>query len=492
MRSKTFTHYQVGILFLFLFFGFKTQTYSQATNASISGQVKDENGEPLIGAALLIKNELTGFTASAITNLTGNYTVNQLPLANDYSVTCTYMGYGTKVFTGYAVSQGDRIKLDIVLSEEAQSLSEVSVVANSLSNSIDRFGSSTAVTAKDMATLPVNGRNFNSLVDLSPVSNGSNLLGQLYSSTNYTIDGMTNRSPLSSGSTNRGPFSISMEAIREFEVSTNDYDVTNGRSGGGIISAVTKTGTNTVHGSAFLFNRADWLSSKYDTRGNVREDEFAIQQYGFTLGGPIIKDKLHFFLAYDGQRDARPLYIADIRTPEDENRYNLSQESLDRYLQIARNEYGVAESPQTGSFDKKRYSHTAFARIDYQINKSNLLTIRNNFSRDLNSQGVSDNSSINLYEVYGDHLSTANSLMASLRTEISNKLTNELKLQYLYTLDDGSPNAQLPSSNIPRAIVQRVESEVDGRNVNTTIQLGGQRYLPERFESNVYQLVNNL
>ncbi|WP_425639764.1 carboxypeptidase regulatory-like domain-containing protein [Algoriphagus yeomjeoni] len=492
MRSKTFTHYQVGILFLFLFFGFQAQTYSQATNASISGQVMDENGEPLIGAALLIKNELTGFTASAITNLTGNYTVNQLPLATDYSVTCTYLGYGTKVFTGYSVSQGDRIKLDIILSEEAQSLSEVSVVANSLSNSIDRFGSSTAVTAKDMATLPVNGRNFNSLVDLSPVSNGSNLLGQLYSSTNYTIDGMTNRSPLSSGSTNRGPFSISMEAIREFEVSTNDYDVTNGRSGGGIISAVTKTGTNTVHGSAFLFNRADWLSSKYDTRGNVREDEFAIQQYGFTLGGPIIKDKLHFFLAYDGQRDARPLYIADIRTPEDENRYNLSQESLDRYLQIARNEYGVAESPQTGSFDKKRYSHTAFARIDYQINKSNLLTIRNNFSRDLNSQGVSDNSSINLYEVYGDHLSTANSLMASLRTEINSKLTNELKLQYLYTLDDGRPNAQLPSSNIPRAIVQRVESVVDGSNVNTTIQLGGQRYLPERFESNVYQLVNNL
>jgi len=492
MSSKNSTHLRTGIILLLLFLGLGSHAFSQATNASISGKVTDKSGEPLIGAALLIKNELTGFTASAVTNLTGNYIVNQLPLATDYSVTCTYLGYGSKVFTGYAISQGDHIKLDIELSEEAQSLSEVSVVANSLSNSIDRFGSSTAVTAKDMATLPVNGRNFNSLVDLSPVSNGSNLLGQLYSSTNYTIDGMTNKSPLSSGATNRGPFSISMEAIREFEVVTNDYDVTNGRSGGGNISAVTKTGTNTVHGSAFLYNRAGWLASKYDTRGNKREDEFSIQQYGITLGGPLIKDKLHFFLAYDGQLDARPLFIADIRTPQDENRYNLSQESLDRYLQISRDEYGVAESPQTGSFNKKRYSHTAFARIDYQINKSNLLTIRNNFSRDLNNQGVSDNSSINLYEVYGNHLSTANSLMASLRTEISDRLTNEMKLQYLYTLDDGSPNEQLPSSNIPRAIVQRVESTVDGSNVNTTIQLGGQRYLPERFESKVYQFVNNL
>ncbi|WP_186758761.1 TonB-dependent receptor [Echinicola salinicaeni] len=492
MNSTIFINFTKGIILVFLLLAFRPAAYSQATNASISGNVTDTNSEPLIGAAILIKNEQTGFTASAITNLNGSYKVNQLPLGTDYSVTCSYIGYGSKTFTGYALNQGEHIKLDIQLNQSAQSLKEVTVVANSLSNSIDRFGSSTAVTAKDMATLPVNGRNFNSLVDISPVSNGSNLLGQLYSSTNYTIDGMTNKSPLSSGATNRGPFSISMEAIREFEVVTNDYDVTNGRSGGGIISAVTKTGTNQIHGSAFLFNRADWLSSNYDTRGNKREDEFSIQQYGFTLGGPIIKDKLHYFVAYDGQRDARPLYIADLRSAEDENRYNLSQESLDRYLQIGRDKYGLADSPQTGSFSKKRYSHTAFARIDYQINKSNLLTIRNNYSRDLNSQGVSDNSSINLYEVYGDHLSTANSLMASLRSEINSKLTNELKLQYLYTLDDGRPNAQLPSTNIPRAIVQRVESQVDGNNVNTTIQLGGQRYLPERFESNVYQLVNNL
>ena len=240
MISKT-TTLKAGLWVFALLLMLSTRVYSQATNASISGKVTDQQGEPLIGAAILVKNELTGFTASAVTNLSGVYILNQLPLATDYSVTCTYMGYGTKVFTGYAVNQGDHIKLDIQLAEDTQSLDEVSVVANSLSNSIDRFGSSTAVTAKDMATLPVNGRNFNSLVDLSPVSNGSNLLGQLYSSTNYTIDGMTNRSPLSSGSTNRGPFSISMEAIREFEVVTNDYDVTNGRSGGGIISAVTKT-----------------------------------------------------------------------------------------------------------------------------------------------------------------------------------------------------------------------------------------------------------
>lgn len=466
--------------------------FSQAVNATVSGKLTDTSGETIIGAQILIKNELTGFTASTVTGMTGNYLVSQIPLGTNYSVSATYLGYGTKTLTGISLNQGQIIKLDFVLSEQVQELNEVSVVANSITNSIDRLGSSTAVSSKDMSSLPVNGRNFNSLVDLSPVSNGNSLLGQLFSSTNYTIDGMTNRSPLSSGSTNRGPFSISMEAIREFEVLTNDYDVANGRSGGGIISAVTKTGTNRTEGSAFFFNRADWLASKYDIRGNLRQNEFAIQQYGVTLGGPIIKDKLHYFIAYDGQRDAQPLFIADLQTPEDEARFNVSQQSLDRYLQIARSKYGVAESPQTGSFDKLRYSHTAFARLDYQINSKNLLTIRNNFSWDLNSQGVNDNTSINLYEVYGDHLSKANSLMASLRTVLSPKLTNELKVQYLYTLDDGRPSNQLPSENIPRAIVLNIQSQVNDRTVNTNIQLGGQRYLPERFESKVYQLVNNL
>lgn len=492
MSLKTFTHKLcLSLILLFSIIG-SQNAFSQAVNATVSGKLTDTSGEMLIGAQILVKNELTGFTASTVTGVTGNYIISQIPLGTNYTVTANYMGYGSKSFTGIALNQGDNIKLDIELSEQAQELGEVSVVANSISNSIDRLGSSTAVTAKDMATLPVNGRNFNSLVDLSPVANGNSLLGQLFSSTNYTIDGMTNRSPLSSGATNRGPFSISMEAIREFEVVTNDYDVTNGRTGGGIISAVTKTGTNQLEGSAFLFNRADWLASKFDIRGNPRNNEFSIQQYGFSLGGPIIKDKLHFFVTYDGQRDAQPLFIADLQTPEDEVRFNISEESLDRYLQIARTKYGVADSPQTGSFDKLRYSHTAFLRLDYQINSKNLLSIRNNFSRDLNSQGVNDNTAINLYEVYGDHLSTANSLMASLRSVISPKLTNELKLQYLYVLDDGRPSAQLPSENIPRAIVQNVQSTVNDRTVNTNIQLGGQRFLPERFESNVYQLVNNL
>ena len=106
------------------------------------------------------------------------------------------------------------------------------------------------------------------------------------SSTNYTIDGMTAKGTVASGTTS-GAYTISMEAVREFEVVTNQYDVTYGRSGGGTVSAVTKSGTNTFTGSAFVFGRADWLSSPYDIRGNKTNSEYSTYQYGFSLGGPI-------------------------------------------------------------------------------------------------------------------------------------------------------------------------------------------------------------
>ena len=110
----------------------------------------------------------------------------------------------------------------------------------------------------------------------------------------------------------------------------------------------------------------------------------------------------------------------------------------------------------------------------------------------MNNLGVSDNSSINLYEVYGSHLSTDNSLLATLRSVISPSKTNELKVQYLYTLDDGRPSDQLPYNNIPRAIVQNISSSIDGQDYTlSSIQFGGQRYEPEKFKNNVVQVVDN-
>ncbi|WP_313264833.1 carboxypeptidase regulatory-like domain-containing protein [Sphingobacterium sp.] len=473
-----------------------TGLYAQTTQAGFSGKVTDENNKGVHGASIEVRNESTGFTTKTSTNANGDFNFKELPLGGPYTVKVTYIGYGEQVRSGFNLNQGDIVRLTIPIQNTSNVLETVELIGvSTLKNKIENLGAATAVTAKDIAKLPVNGRNFTSLMDLSPLSKGDNIGGQLGSSTNFTIDGMNAKNPTSAGSTTSrsgAPFSISIEAVREFKVVTNQYDVTYGRAGGGTVSAVTKQGTNQTHGSAWLYSRADWLSSPYDIRGNKRSNDFSTYQYGFTLGGPIIKDKLHYFVAWDHQRDARPLIIADINSEADEKRFNVTNATLDEFVNIGRNKYGLGNERQYGAFDKTRGSDAIFGRIDWQINEKNLLTIRDNFTSDNNKLGLQDNKPITLYESYGNDKNIDNSLLATLRTTISPKITNELKVQHLYTYQKSSPGDLLPSQNIPRAIVEDAVSKVAGEDKKTTLQLGGHRFAQESFKNNVFQLVDNI
>ncbi|MGA0556345.1 carboxypeptidase regulatory-like domain-containing protein [Larkinella sp. VNQ87] len=485
-----------SLLFGLVLLGFTVgKTVAQTTQASISGIILEDQKKPLPGATVQVRNESTGFTTGTVTNAQGEYSFKELPLGGPYTIRVTFIGFGEQKRTGYALNQGDAVRINLTMQQDSQTLEVVQVVASGLKNKIENLGAATAVSAKSIAALPVNGRNFTSLMDLSPLSRGGNLSGQLGSSTNYTIDGMNAKNPTSAGSTTSrsgAPYSISIEAVREFKVVTNQYDVTFGRSGGGTVSAVTKAGTNKLTGSVFNYTRANWLSSPYDIRGNKRNNKFSTNQYGFSLGGPLIKDKLHFFLVWDHQQDSRPLIIADVQSPADENRFNVTRTTLDQFVAIARNKYGVANTPQYGTFDKTRGSDAVFGRIDWQLDAKNLLTIRNNFTSDRNKLGLQDNTSINLYESYGNDYNMDNSLLATLRTSLTPQVTNELKVQHLYTYQKSSPGDQLPAANIPRAIVENVNSVIDGANRSTNIQMGGHRFAQEGFTNNVFQLVDNL
>ncbi len=296
---------------------------AQTNQASIAGIISETNKGPLPGATVLVRNESTGFSTGTVTNVKGEYLFKELPLGGPYTIKVTFIGFGEQKRTGYMLNQGDAIRINLPMQEDNQTLEVVDVVASGLKNKVENFGAATAISARSIAALPVNGRNFTSLIDLSPLSRGGNLSGQLGSSTNYTIDGMNAKNPTSAGATTSrsgAPYSISIEAVREFKVVTNQYDVTFGRAGGGTVSAVTRAGTNTLSGSAFNYLRANWLSSPYDIRGR-RVNDFSTSQFGFSLGGPIVKDKLHFFVVWDHQQDSRPLIIADIQSAADENRF---------------------------------------------------------------------------------------------------------------------------------------------------------------------------
>ena len=470
--------------------------YGQGTQASIRGTITSSHDHHQVsGVTVRIKNESTGFTTTSITNGNGMFDIKQLPLGGPYTITASHIAEGEGKVTGVNLNQGDVAQVNIEVLSNALSLDAVEITESGLKNSKDYLGAATTFSSQSIKSLPVNGRNFTSLTDLSPLAHGGSISGQLGSSTNFTIDGMNAKNPTSAGSTTSrsgAPYSISMEAVREFKVVTNQYDVTFGRSGGGTISAATKAGTNTFTGSAFVFGRTDWLTSKYDIRGNERIGDYSTYQYGFSLGGPIIKDKLHFFAVWDRQTDNRSLLIADIRGGTNESLYRINQPTLDRYLAIARSRYGVAESEQTGAIAKKRTSDAGFLRLDWQINEKNLLTIRDNLTYDNNPMGLGDNTAINLLESYGNDKNFDNSLLATLRTSISPRLTNELKVQHLYVYQNSTQSDQIGKNYIPRAIVEQVSSEINGSNLQTAIQLGGHRFGQEGFKNNVFQVVNNL
>lgn len=466
--------------------------WGQATDATVTGTVRDKAGQVLPGVTVQLRNEATGFKTGAATGADGRFSMQQLPLGGPYTITFSYVGYTTQTQTGYQLNQADRVTVNAAMSETDQQLQEVVVTGSSLKNRTDRLGASTAITADNIAKLPVFNRSFTNLLALSPLSNGTSIGGQLASSTNFLIDGASARNNLTSGALGSGPFSLSLEAIREFEIVANEYDVTKGRQGGGTVSAVTKSGTNTVTGTAFTYYNANGLSSPRDIRGNVRVSDFTRFQYGFSLGGPIIKDKLHYFVALDRQTESAPFYIADIRTDADANALGISKAVLDSVITVGREKYGLSNTQQVGEFNRETVANTFFTRLDWQLNAKHTLTLRNNFSNWNNPNSNNDNSSINLFEVYGNFKSLENSTLLSLRSTFKPTLINELKVQYQTATRNYETNSLLPSANIPRAIVTVNSVLPNGRNSSTSVQLGGQRFTPERNLENQLQLVNTV
>ena len=481
---------------LLIVLGISHLSYAQSTDASITGIVVDTDREPLPGATVMVRNQSTGFETGTVTNINGAYDIRQLPLGGPYTVTTSFVGYGDVKKSGFTLNQGDQLVIDFTLSEAASQLEEIIITDQDLRSRIQREGNAVAINAARIKQLPIEGRNFTGLTSLSPLQGGGsiNLGGQRRTSTNVTLDGVNARNQLTAGEIGRGPYTVSIEAIREFEVATNVYDVTQGRQAGGALNAVTKSGTNEFEGGAFVYHRNDALASQVDIRGNERDQDFYNYQWGFSLGGPIVKDKVHFFVAFDRQDAGEPVFIADINNTADESRLGIRLDTLQKFVNIARERYGVSDEEQFGEFARETVANTIFARVDWQLNNKHRLTLRNNFTNWDNPLSIFDNANIELAETVGSFSSNENSLLLSLRSNLNPRLTNEMKVQYQRAERAFAPNPQLPFNNIPRAIVNvtspfPTENDPDATRT-VEVQLGGQRYSPETNVEHQLHLVN--
>ncbi|TRX58349.1 carboxypeptidase regulatory-like domain-containing protein [Fulvivirga sp. M361] len=486
MPNSTGKLFKMSMLLTLICLALSHDIFGQATNASISGIVKDDSGAPLPGATVRVQNTSTGFETGTITNVNGEFILRQLPLGGPYNISSSFIGFQENQKSGIMLNQGKSVKIGFAMSNSSTELQEVIVTGDALSSRIDELGEVTSIGFREIKNLPTEGRNFTRLTALSPLQGGGslNLGGQRRTSTGVTIDGVNARNTLTAGEIGRGPYTISQEAVREFQVNTNDYDVTSGRFAGGAIQATTKSGTNTPEASVFFYNRSDALQSQYDIRANDRAEDFNTNQYGVSVGGPIVKDKVHFYAVYETQREDLSQNIGNIRDGQagvdDQNRLRISRDSLNEFINIARQSYGLSDALMVGIFDRKTEANTLFARIDWQIDDKNRLTLRNNYNKWESPLSVSDNSNLELRESWSDFTSQENSFLVSLRSAFTPNLMNEFKVQYQRAKRDFLPSGGfIPEQNIPRAVVNVTSTTPDGRTSTRSVQIGGQRFTPE-------------
>lgn len=464
------------------------------TNTSINGFIKTAKGNILQGAAVSVKNESTGFVYKGISNLKGFYQITDVPLGGPYTITASYTGFGTLQKSGYTIAISENLKVDFELSDQVTELKEVVINARrDIYSRVSPVGTAKKLGTQEIKVIPANSRNFQDLANISPLTGVSpannpslSIGGTRESSTGITLDGMNQRFMMNGGLL--PIFTISIEAIKEYEVSTNNYDVLQGRQGGGAINVISKSGTNNFTGSAFFYNRSNKLTAANDYLGRTLKD-FNINQYGFSLGGPIIKNKLHFFTAFDFESKSQPVSVLDVHDLTTEKAEGISAANLQRFLTILNTKYGLPDpASQVGLYSFKPISRTFFGRLDYKLNDRNTLTLRTNYSSqesEFSPYAYPDNAAVK--ESYGSHLIKLFSTQLSLKTKFSDKLTNDFKIQYLKAQRDF-----IPYSYLPRGFVNIASTLQDGTKATKAFQFGGNRIAPEKQGEQQLQFVENL
>lgn len=272
------------------------------TGSALTGTVRDETGTLLQGALVELTNTSTGEKFQAVTGETGRYIIDNIPPGGPFTISVTAEEYQPTSNPGLELSLGTRSTVDVVMHK--QIVEEIAVVAHlDRLGDKERTGAGTTQKASTILELPLQGRNFTDLIATDPRVSFNSIAGQNNRFNNIQIDGGANNdlfglasSGTPGGQANAKP--VSIEAVQEFNVQVAPFDVRLGNFAGGLVNAITKSGTNEFHGAVFGYFQNKTLA------GNQSDPTFTdyhTLQYGLTLGGPIIEDKLHFFIAADLQ-----------------------------------------------------------------------------------------------------------------------------------------------------------------------------------------------
>ena len=448
--------------------------YAQITTSSLGGRVVDRAGEPVPGVAVVATHTPSGTSYGVVTNADGRYAIQGMRAGGPYEVEVSSLGYTTATYTGITLQLAETYSLNAVLKEESLNLGEAVVIATPASKfSTEKTGASTNINNQQIAALPTISRSIEDITKLSPYGgNGMSFAGTDGRTANFTVDGanFNNNFGLSDALPGGGS-PISIDAIEEMQVVISPYDVRQNNFVGGGVNAITKSGTNTFKGTAYYYHRNE------NMRGNMVDgdaiatarDKDRTTIYGFTLGGPIIKNKLFFFVNYE--QTTKPTIVNNWHASEgamtegdiNKNQSRVGTDDLKRVSDYLKQNYGYDTGSWT-DWPADEGVQKILARIDWNITNQHHLAIR--YNRTVNTYWQIPNASssncgqrttesrVGLYgysytgSMYSMN-NNANTFSFDLNSRFSNTLSNQLLVTYSDLSDvRGSSSEEFPFIDI--------------------------------------------
>ena len=445
---------------------------AQVTTSSMNGKVTLKGtGEQLVGATIQAVHEPSGTRYGAVTNVDGRFNIQGMRTGGPYKVTVSYVGYQTKTYTGIKLQLAEVYNLNVELSEDAALLGEVVVSATASKFAAEKTGASTNINKSQIANLPTVSRSITDITRLSPYGgNGMSFGGVDGRTANFTVDGANfNNNFGLSPSLPGGGNPISIEAIEELQVVVAPYDVRQTNFIGGGVNAITKSGNNQFQGTAYVYHENENLRGDAVKRQQISGAREKDQKttYGFTLGGPILKNKLFFFVNAEA-----------IKIPTIVNRWRGSAKGIadpDNFISrtslkdlqtvsdFVKNKYGYDTGSYT-DFPADKNNYKLLARIDWNITDQHRLALRYNYTK--NQNWISPNASsmdggTRMSEArlskasmaYANSMYSMDNLVHSFSFDLNSRLSENLSNQLLATyskLDDvrGTNSSEFPFIDI--------------------------------------------
>jgi hypothetical protein len=456
--------------------------HAQATTGIIRGVISDSTGAPVSGATVTLRNQATNFSRVVQASERGIFVGTLLPLGS-YEVTVRALGWAPESRAGVIVRLGQVVNQSFTLTRSAVTLAAVRV-AGRASTPVDpeRTAATSRLSEEAVKGLPNNGRNFLALTLLTPgvaVAQGPDgdvlsVAGQKGISNNISVDGADYNNPFfgEQRGGQRPAFTFNLDAVQELVVTSQGANAEFGRSAGGFVNVITKSGTNELRGTVHYFGKNSALSNDFEGNGVTVKPDFSQQQFGFTLGGPIIRDKLFFFTAYDQQ--------AYGETKQQNRPTSAAFDSLKSFLAT---QWGGALKNDFAPIHRTNDAQVFLAKIDWRVNPTNQFSVKYNFT---NSKQVNGTFDVDTWGASANAIEKAysNALSGQLTTQLSNTLSNEFRFQL--AREDRPRDYQAPTLPSGRDFPDIA------MDFGSAFRIGRPFFIPVEYYDTRVQLLNNV